>query len=377
MTVRLSFSILVLGVSATVSGVWQPAAVAWTQVASGVEHAHITRPAPAGGSWNINLLRIDFSRARLDVIRARDAAIGVEPVSAIAARTRAIAAINGGYFRTSGEFLGDSTGTLQIDRILWSEPDRGRASVGLVYGRDAARLLFGHLVWQATIEVGRDKRPIDGLNRPRGPDELIVFTPQFGPAALTDGTGIEVIVRSGRLVDIRDNAGGASIPADGVVVSARGAAAEWLRLVTRKGVRVRPTMALRPADASSTADWSSAEDILGAGPLLLRNGRIEITDEREKMLPLFRSETHPRTAIASLTDGRALLLVADGRHPPERVGLALDDLANLLLELGARDAINLDGGGSTTMVVKGSIVNLPSDATGERPVSDAIIVREK
>jgi exopolysaccharide biosynthesis protein len=95
------------------------------------------------------------------------------------------------------------------------------------------------------------------------------------------------------------------------------------------------------------------------------------------VLPAFRGETHPRTAIASLADGRALLLVADGRHPPERVGLALDDLARLLLELGAVDAINLDGGGSTTMVIKGSIVNVPSDAAGERPVSDAIVVRPR
>jgi exopolysaccharide biosynthesis protein len=93
------------------------------------------------------------------------------------------------------------------------------------------------------------------------------------------------------------------------------------------------------------------------------------------MIAGFATELHPRTAIASLPDGRVLLLTADGRRPPERVGLALDDLAKLLIELGAREAINLDGGGSTAMVIRGELMNFPTDPTGERPVSDAIVVR--
>jgi Phosphodiester glycosidase len=366
-----------LVVAAGVRIVAQPPPVVWTPVASGVEHAHIVRAAPAEGSWNINVLRVDLSRMRLDVIRANDAAIGVETTSAIAARLNAIAAVNGGYFITSGEFRGDSTGTLQLDHVLWSEPDRGRASVGFVRGRSADGLIFGHAVWDAEMQVGRERRRVDGVNRARGPEDLVVFTPQFGPVALTDASGLEAVVRSDRVVQVHDNAGGTAVPADGLVVSARGESAAWLRRVARQGTRVRVTMALRSADASRKAPWSSAEDVVGAGPQLIRDGRIDITDEREKVLPAFRGETHPRTAIASLADGRALLLVADGRHPPERVGLALDDLARLLLELGAVDAINLDGGGSTTMVIKGSIVNVPSDAAGERPVSDAIVVRPR
>src|SRR5262245_40803159 len=118
--------LLVVVVVTSVSLDAQPTAVAWEDVASGVEHAHIVHPARAGGSWNVNVLRVDLARVRLDVIRAKDAAVGVETVSAIAARVGALAAVNGGYFRTSGEFAGDSTGTLQIDGVLWSEPDRGR-----------------------------------------------------------------------------------------------------------------------------------------------------------------------------------------------------------------------------------------------------------
>jgi exopolysaccharide biosynthesis protein len=60
--------------------------------------------------------------------------------------------------------------------------------------------------------------------------------------------------------------------------------------------------------------------------------------------------------------------------PGESIGMSLTTLAELLIELGAVEGMNLDGGGSTTMVVKNKLVNRPSDATGERPVSDAILV---
>jgi exopolysaccharide biosynthesis protein len=362
-------------VALTASAIAQPAALPWTTVAPGVEHAHVRRAAPGEGSWNINVLRIDMRQARLDVVRARDTAIGLETVTSIAARTGAIAAVNGGYFRTSGDFLGDSTGTLQIDGVVWSEPDRGRAAVGIVRNRGSSRLIYGHVVWQASIEAGRVKRSVDGLNRARGPNDLIVFTPEFGPSTITDDSGIEVVVRSGRVVELLDNAGSTTIPRDGFIVSARGEAREWARRSLNKGTRVRVRATLQPADATRSNPWADAEDILGAGPRLVTNGRVDVTDVREKMIPTFATDLHPRTAIASLADGRALLLVADGRRSPERVGLALDDLARLLIELGAVDAINLDGGGSTAMVVKGALVNFPTDPTGERPVSDAIVVR--
>jgi len=353
----------------------QPASLSWTAVAPGVEHAHFRREAPSEGFWNINVLRVDLTRARLDVIRARDTAIGLETVTSMAARTGAIAAVNGGYFRTSGDFLGESTGTLQIDGVVWSEPDRARAAVGIVREPPSSRLIFGHVAWQASIVAGREKRTVEGVNRARGPNDLVVFTPDFGPATITDSSGIEVVVRKDRVVEIHDEAGSTPIPRDGFIVSARGGGREWVRRALRDGTRVRVSTVLQPADPFRSNPWAAAEDILGAGPKLVTAGRVDVTDVREQMIPTFAPEPHPRTAIGALADGRALLLVADGRRPPERVGLALDDLARLLIELGAVEAINLDGGGSTTMVVQGKLVNFPTDPTGERPVSDAIVVR--
>lgn len=372
---RAAVLLAALLASATLAA--QTSAVRWTAVADGVEHAHFRREAPGGGHWNINALRVDMSKARLDVVRANDVAIGLETVSAIAKRTGAIAAVNGGYFRTSGDFLGDSTGTLQIDGVLWSEPDRGRASVGIVRTDSGARLVFGHVVWEAALTAGRQRRAIDGINRARGADDLVIFTPEFGTATITDDSGVEIVVRSGRVAEVRDAAGSTPIPKDGYIVSARGQAREWALKHLRPRTRVQVRTRLRPADPTRGNPWTAAEDILGAGPKLVTNGAVDVTDVREKMIPTFASDLHPRTAIAALGDGRALLLTADGRRAPERVGLALDDLAKLLIELGAREAINLDGGGSTAMVVQGKLVNFPTDPTGERPVSDAIVVRPR
>ena len=75
--------------------------------------------------------------------------------------------------------------------------------------------------------------------------------------------------------------------------------------------------------------------------------------------------------------GKLLLVTVDGRQPGVSAGMTLEMLAEVLLEFGAVDAMNLDGGGSTTMVIHNGIVNRPSDQTGERPVSDAILVFPK
>jgi exopolysaccharide biosynthesis protein len=74
------------------------------------------------------------------------------------------------------------------------------------------------------------------------------------------------------------------------------------------------------------------------------------------------------------TDGRILLVVVDGRQPTHSLGMTMLELAMELKRLGAVEAMNLDGGGSSTMVVGGSVINLPSDETGERAVASALVV---
>jgi hypothetical protein len=381
MAQRLLFVVLLLVAAAAAPQGQTIASLKWRQVAPGVEHAATQRTTDASGAaigpFAINVLRLDLSKVRLDVVHALDEAVGLETTSSIAERLGALAAINGGYFRTTGTFRGDSTGTLQIDGTILSEPDRSRSAVGFVPGPSGSRLVFGQVDWKAEIVVAGAPRPLDGVNRARGDHDVVLFSPGFHRTTLTDDSGIEVIVRAGKVASVHDRTGSSIIPADGFVISAKGKGRDWAMAALRPDVQVSVTMQLHPAGSTQPNPWTAAEDIVGAGPRLVAGGRIEITTERERMLPTFATDRHPRTAIGVLADGRALLLVVDGRQPTLSVGMTLDELAHLMLEFGVVDAINLDGGGSTTMVVERTIVNKPSDPTGERPVSDVITVRPR
>ena len=108
--------------------------------------------------------------------------------------------------------------------------------------------------------------------------------------------------------------------------------------------------------------------------MLVKDGAKSLTWEVERAPKSFAESRHPRTAVAKLKDGRVLFVTVDGRQPGVSVGMTLAELADYLLTLGAVDAINLDGGGSTTMVLDGRVVNTPSDPNGERKVGDAIVV---
>ncbi len=203
---------------------------------------------------------------------------------------------------------------------------------------------------------------------------MIVFTPEFHRTTLTNPDGVEVVVRRNKVVAVKDLTGSTPIPSDGFVISAVGTARVWTKRHVRRGSPLRFSWRMNSAEPERDATWQRAHSILGAGPQLIKAGKVAITHLEEKMPPGFASDRHPRTAVGRMKDGRLLLVTVDGRQPQISIGMSLYTLADLLLELGAVDAINLDGGGSTTMVMKQKVVNKPSDQTGERPVSDAILV---
>ena len=355
------------------------AAGTFQTVAPGIEHLQLVRghksDSEATGPWVINLLRIDLSKANLRLVHAMDEAVGLETVSSMAARYRARAAVNSGYFRTTGTYRGDSIGVGVLNGKLISEPYNNRASMGLIEKPGKQEVVLGHLKFNAFLGAGRtDKRAVNGFNRPRGENELIIFTPEFHRTTLTNPDGLELIVRRGRVIDRRDQGGSSVIPADGFVVSASGSARQWALDNLPSRARLNLKVTLTPVESEQASLWKQAASIIGGGPQLIKNGRVEITNTAEKILPAFVSDGHPRTAIAKLKSGQILLVTVDGRQPGESIGMSLTMLASLLLEFDATDAINLDGGGSTTMVIRNKIINKPSDATGERPVSDAILV---
>ena len=109
---------------------------------------------------------------------------------------------------------------------------------------------------------------------------------------------------------------------------------------------------------------------VGGGPRLLRDGAVSIETRDERFHDSFTVRRHPRTGLG-LKGNELLIVTVDGRQPGYSEGMTLPEFARFLLSRGCTDAMNLDGGGSTAMVVRGKIVNSPSDGT-ERKVADAL-----
>lgn len=114
---------------------------------------------------------------------------------------------------------------------------------------------------------------------------------------------------------------------------------------------------------------------VGGGPVLIQNGAIQITNNEErKFAGAAINDKHPRTAMGYTPDGKLILLVVEGRHPGMAEGASLRHLAAVLLELGCVEALNLDGGGSSCLLVNGKKTIQPSDKEGQRPVPAVFVV---
>jgi len=132
----------------------------------------------------------------------------------------------------------------------------------------------------------------------------------------------------------------------------------------------RPGQPAGPQNYENAKEWK-VKDAIGAGPALVVNGNIDVTSDEEAFFAKSFNEANPRTAAGVTADGALILLVVDGRQADSR-GVTLDELSALMLDLGAVDAINLDGGGSSTLVVNKTLVNRPAGGFFEREVMSAI-----
>jgi hypothetical protein len=211
--------------------------------------------------------------------------------------------------------------------------------------------------------------PIQGVNRDRGADEIVLYRTAFGPSTRTNAWGAEVSVAGEVVQQIIDGQGNAPIPASGFILSGHGRSRAALLAAFKPGDRV--TLSTRLIPASGDPRWENVRHVIGGGPRLLANGLFA---GGEGFRQAFADRRHPRTAIGRLPDGRIVLAVIGGRQPYHSLGMTLGELAGMLRVLGVTDAMNLDGGGSTTLVVRGVVINLPSDELGERAVSDVLLV---
>ena len=321
-----------------------------------------------------------------------------ETTTSMAREHGAILAVNGGYFvmhRKDG-LPGVPAGIGVYDGRLESLATNGRAALLL-----GDRPRVARLTTEMTVAAGGRRREIDGVNREPGkirncggvggdlpteaprhdvtctdPSEVVLFTPALG-GATPGGDGVEVVLdRDGRVV--RQRGRGGPIPAGGRVLAGIGEGATWLAAHARPGTRL--AVHQRVLDETGRTVDLGDDDVVNGGPELIRDGRIHIDvaadgvyrPEDPGFLYRWAIRRGPRVMLGIDGHGRLLLLVADGRQPGYSDGLSLLEGARFLLRLGARDAINLDGGGSVTLAVRGRLGNRPSDGT-ERTVGDAIL----
>jgi hypothetical protein len=324
-----------------------------------------------------------------------------ETVATQAQQSGALAAVNAGFFTIAASLpavAGVPTGLGIYDGRLEALANDSRAD--LVFS-GAAHAEIDNLNTLVELHTGRASARVLGINRqpgsaedcgvsgfsptsaPRqgvictGPDDLVLFTSEFG-AALPGGPGVQATLDAGDRVVAVGSRGGSVPPGDNVV-QAVGAQAAWLGAHATVGSRLRVTEQLWDAFGRRIhVDRQSSA--ASAAPLLLRDGAVWIDavhegvfDPRDLFDYGFSAERHARTMAGVDRRGRILLVTADG-VPGVSEGLTLSEEAELMWRLGATDAINLDGGGSTTFVLGGATVNTTSDATGPRPVGDSIVI---
>lgn len=330
------------------------------------------------GPLSMWLLRLNPAEVDLQAVLANDEIMGVETVGDIAARHKPLAAINAGFFLPNG----DPAGVMTIDGRLVSDTRRPRGAVGISRDKAGLKLVFARLKATASLTIDQAGRKstisIDGIDTTRLRGQLMLFTPSYHADTDTAKGGLEWAIdqKRGRVIGGPLREGRTPIPPNGFVLSYGGdTPPDALRLLTR-GTRVRLDVAYAPVEGEPKS-WQLAQDIVGGAGLLIRDGRDVEDWSIEQFNPGFAENRHPRTMIGTAADGTIWLVTVDGRQPELSVGLSLIELRALARRLGLVNALNLDGGGSTTMWVQGAVMNKPSDVTGPRKVSDALLVYQR
>jgi Phosphodiester glycosidase len=292
---------------------------------------------------------------------------GRETVSATAARTSALVGVNADFF----PFTGDPLGAMVRDGELLSSPQSGRAA--FCWGKGFCQA--GYLTFAASIAFEGQSVPIFGVNQECGENMVVLNTPAAGyaisrePATHVVLVLVDKITPSGqwkpRVRRVVEGATSVQVNDDEVVLTFRGTPKEKLAFLN-----VGDDVDLR-TDCKGT-EWKNATNVIAGGPFLVRSGKAFVPYVAEGFTDGFAKNKHPRTAIGKTREGDVWIVTVDGRQTMS-AGATLSELADVMLRLGCVDAINLDGGGSTTLTLSGLTVNRPSEGI-ERAVANAILV---
>lgn len=332
-------------------------------VGPGMTHYLIIAPAVP---WNINVLKVDLKNPYLSVetVKANDRLAGREIISSMAARKsslghEAIGAINGDFYSGDG-----SPTNIQISRGEILLRPVSRPALGFSADNtpmiDVVSMSISVLVEDTVVTV-------QGVNTTRQTDQLILFNSYRGTTTGTNEFGTEAMIRpvfswisNDSVVcvveSVQVRVGNMTIPKGWAVLSGHGVSESNIMSRVQPGDTVRLYQNIAPG-------LKKLKEMIGGSERIIHNGtNVGAWPER-----------HPRTAVAFSQDSTTLFLVTvDGRQAFS-AGMTLTEMGEFLLDLGIYQAINLDGGGSTTMVIRDSVMNSPSDG-GQRAVSNGLLV---
>ena len=333
------------------------------RVLKGPVHAYVVNaPRPAGVYSLTPLL-------------SNDSIGGRETVSSMERRVSSqmtTIGVNGDFFNWIG---GWPSGLLMRGGVVEHQPAEKRSAVGIdsTGNLHVDRVPFNASWWGfSTIRY-----PLGQLNEPPHANSASLFTPVWGNAT-PPVNGVAAVIEpfpatkpfgdlTGRVTALVSDSS-VAIPRDGAVLVARGTAADAVRADALVDGQLTVRIGLRK-------EWSTVTDAVGGGPALVRDGKaIRPENSGEALSDVQLYGPDPRTAIGQRPDGRIVLIATDGRRRGWSVGIRNWDLALMLLHYGCVTGFALDSGGSTTIAFDGHVLNRPSDAAGERPVGEALVV---
>ena len=309
------------------------------------------------GALNINILDVDLKSASVDVkpVLAGNTFNRLDEVRDQAARVNAIAAINANYLRRDGTPLG----TLIMDGEWLAGPLYNRISMGITGSGD---VFIDTPNLHGTLETSNPEVPslwVNNINQPRRSGaKVVLYTRRWGQTVKLPYAGTLIAVDADGVV-VGKSLQVMNVPFGGYVLS-DSRSSDIAKLKT--GDCINLSWHTQPQR------WQNVVHAISGGPCLIRNGKLFVDLKGEHFRKNWTSSTiHARTAAGITRDKHLILVTVEGPH-------TLWDVAKLFKELGCVDAMNLDGGGSTTMVVNGDILTRNAKSAQRRVAATLAVV---
>ncbi|MET9019977.1 phosphodiester glycosidase family protein [Actinopolymorpha sp. NPDC004070] len=365
-----------------------------------------------GALQHMYVVRVDFTKFNGTVASETGpspALNELDHLSDIVPAYHALAGINTQWFYNK------APGGLYVkDGKVLSAATQGRGGVAITRGGKGIDVATYRST--TTLYTAGSAVPVDGINRVPGqvwncggiggdqptehpmhdimcidPSELLEFTPEWKDTP--SGPGTEVVLDAKHRVTAVNETRGTTVPATGSTIQGTGDDANWLAAHVHTGDTVRVETAVTDG-SGRRVPLTRTTTIIQTGPTLVRDGRVsvdayadgiihsasDVGDEGTDQTFTYNWTVrgNPRSAIGVDAQGRLLLVAVDGRQPGYSEGVSIEEEAQIMHRLGAVQALNFDGGGSTVMVTGAAgIVNHPSDATGERELGNPILVEPR